>query len=88
MPRTDVVGGRRYRADVHEFMPRAAATMADVVRRIPTDRFEAATPVGRQMGVFGPEVAVPDDAPVLDRLLGLAGRDPSWRPATEPTSSR
>jgi hypothetical protein len=30
----------------------------------------------RAMGVYGPAVAVPDDAPVQDRLLGLSGRDP------------
>ncbi len=30
-------------------------------------------------GLFGPPVAVPDDAELLDRLLGLTGRDPAWR---------
>lgn len=31
-------------------------------------------------GLFGPTVTVVGDAPLLDRLLGLTGRDPSWRP--------
>lgn len=32
-------------------------------------------------GLFGPPVPVPDDAPVLDRLVGAAGRRPHWVPA-------
>jgi hypothetical protein len=35
---------------------------------------------GRAMDVYGPAVTVPDDAPLLDRILGLTGRDPKWRP--------
>jgi uncharacterized protein (TIGR03086 family) len=36
-------------------------------------------PAARQ-GLFGPVVAVPADAPTFDRALGMAGREPSWRP--------
>jgi uncharacterized protein (TIGR03086 family) len=31
-------------------------------------------------GLFGPVVAVREDAPLLDRVIGLTGRDPTWSP--------
>ncbi|SFB07286.1 TIGR03086 family protein [Amycolatopsis marina] len=31
-------------------------------------------------GLFGPVAAVPADAPLFDRVLGLTGRDPAWKP--------
>ena len=40
---------------------------------------------GPGVEVFGPEVTVPEGAPLQHRLLGLIGRDPAWAP---PVGSR
>ena len=36
----------------------------------------------QRAGLFGPVVPVADDAPLLDRTIGMAGRDPRWSVAT------
>ncbi|MFJ4470334.1 TIGR03086 family metal-binding protein [Streptomyces sp. NPDC089424] len=41
----------------------------------------AAEETDRDGSLFGPVVAVPRDAPLLDRAVGLSGRDPGWRRA-------
>ncbi len=41
---------------------------------------EKTADMGREMGVYGAPVPVADTAPILDRVLGLTGRDPGWRP--------
>ncbi|RII18525.1 hypothetical protein DSC45_11450 [Streptomyces sp. YIM 130001] len=39
----------------------------------------AASPDGPDReGMFGPIVPVPEDAPILDRVVGLSGRRPDW----------
>ncbi|ROT31741.1 TIGR03086 family metal-binding protein [Micromonospora sp. HM5-17] len=45
------------------------------------DRVGTFAEQGRQLGVFGPVVPVPDTAPALDRVLGITGRDPGWAAA-------
>jgi uncharacterized protein (TIGR03086 family) len=64
----------------------AAAVGADY--EVPADEIEAATgfvssfDAPRDGRLFGPVILVPATAPALDRLLGLAGRDPNWRPSS------
>jgi uncharacterized protein (TIGR03086 family) len=48
----------------------AEAVLANVAQ------FAAQGPVE---GLFGPAVPIADDAPVLDRIIALSGRDPAWR---------
>jgi uncharacterized protein (TIGR03086 family) len=40
----------------------------------------AADDPNRGSGLFGPVVPVPETAPLLDRAVGLSGRNPGWTP--------
>jgi uncharacterized protein (TIGR03086 family) len=65
-----VATGQDYRAD-----PGVAAAVLHQVTMLTQPGMEEL-----RDGQFGPVVPVPDDAAVLDRILGLTGRDPGWRP--------
>src|SRR5690606_21867703 len=63
-----VATGQSYDAD-----PAALGVVEEFCAQIGEDPAERG-------GLFGPRVPVPADAPQLDRVLGLAGRDPDWTP--------
>jgi uncharacterized protein (TIGR03086 family) len=44
-------------------------------------QFSSPEMAAQRTGLFGPVMPVEDDAPLLDRVIGLAGRDPNWRGA-------
>ncbi|MFF2088165.1 TIGR03086 family metal-binding protein [Nocardia sp. NPDC058176] len=53
-------------------------TWDDDLLRYVHDETAATADQGRQLGIYGPEVPVPPTAPLLDRILGITGRDPAW----------
>ena len=55
------------------------ARVLDPLMGFLTHMAEGGTGIARD-GIFGPVVAVADDAPQFDRVLGLSGRDPTWTP--------
>ena len=57
----------------------ADATSLDAVRSF-VEQFAAPGQEAMREGMFGPVVEVPNDAPLLDRVIGLTGRDPAWSP--------
>ncbi|MBT2389257.1 TIGR03086 family protein [Streptomyces sp. ISL-1] len=45
--------------------------------------YELLKPIGDDSsrdGMFGPVVEVPEDAPLMDRVVGFSGRRPDWQP--------
>ncbi len=47
---------------------------AEVLEFLHADLLQTAQ-MGRDMGIYGPEVPVPPDAPLIERILGLTGRE-------------
>jgi uncharacterized protein (TIGR03086 family) len=53
-------------------------TLDDELVEYLRDQLAVSAEQGRQMGAYGPEVAVPATATPFDKVLGLTGRDPAW----------
>ncbi|WP_433218352.1 TIGR03086 family metal-binding protein [Dactylosporangium sp. CS-047395] len=52
---------------------------SDDVLRLTYGEVARSADQGRAMGVYGPEIAVADGAPLFEQVLALSGRDPFWK---------
>ncbi|MET1008177.1 MAG: TIGR03086 family metal-binding protein [Propionibacteriaceae bacterium] len=57
-------------------------TVSDEVGKELLRSIEETGELGRQMGAYGPEVAVDEKAGAFERALAASGRDPGWSPNT------
>ena len=60
----------------YEFDQQSLEAVHDFVAQFSGPGMEA-----QREGMFGPVVEVAQDAPLVDRVMGMAGRHPSWSPA-------
>jgi uncharacterized protein (TIGR03086 family) len=63
--------GQEFRADAASL---EGARSVLLIFQVPGKQAEPGSP-------FGTPIEVPDDAPLLDQVLALSGRDPSWSPS-------
>lgn len=55
-------------------------SLPDETLQISHDLLYPGTDQSEREPIFGPVVSVPEDAPLLDKVIGLGGRDPHWTP--------
>lgn len=57
-----------------------AFTVSEAAAALTFEFVEASAGQGQAMGIYGRPVPVDGGAPLLERAIGLSGRDPGWRP--------